>query len=124
MKQTEVLAEWYGQGIPGLPPTKRVPLATHKRVAEMVLADLVEKAERGVHRMPDRDAGRRPLAPLVAEFGQAVGRKAGEKAEAVNTLPPPRLGPRRRAFAHLTRTQLEAVAESLTITWPPSPWRS
>ncbi len=112
VKQTEVLAEWYGQGIPGLPPTKRVPLATHKRVAEMVLADLVERAERGVHGLPDRQ----PLAPLVAEFEKAEGRRAGEKAEAVNTLPPPRLGPRRRAFAHLTRTQLEAMAESLTIT--------
>lgn len=93
-----------------------MPLATYKMVAEMVLADLVERAKCGVHGLPDGDAGRQPLAPLVTEFEKAVGRRAREKAEAVNTLPPPRLGPRRRAFAHLTRTQLGAVAESLTIT--------
>ncbi len=79
VKKSELLAKWYGQGIPGLPVDKRVPLATHKRVAEKMLADLVEKAERGVHGLPDKDAGRQPLAPLVAEFEQAVGRKAGEK---------------------------------------------
>jgi len=44
-----------------------------------MLADLIERRERGIADMPDPAAGRQPLAPLVVEFGKVVGRKAGEK---------------------------------------------
>lgn len=59
---------WYGQGVPGQPPKKRVPLAADKTVARRMLDDLVRGAERGAAGMPDRDAGRVPLADLVGEF--------------------------------------------------------
>jgi integrase len=78
-KVTEESSKWYGQGIPGMPASKRVPLATHKRVAEQMLAKLVEKAERGENGMVNLDAGRQPLAPLVAEFEQSLSRKGDGK---------------------------------------------
>jgi integrase len=77
-KVVEESAKWYAKGSP-LPKGKKVPLATHRRVAEKMLADLIERRERGIADMPDPDAGRQPLAPLVAEFEKVVGRKAGEK---------------------------------------------
>jgi integrase len=39
--------KWYAQGVPGWPKKKRVPLASDKKVAKKMLADLVDKAERG-----------------------------------------------------------------------------
>src|SRR5262249_16959278 len=39
--------KWYGQGLPGLPPRKRVPLASDKTVARRMLTELVRKGELG-----------------------------------------------------------------------------
>lgn len=55
-------SKWYGRGIPGLPPKKRVPLATDKTAARRMLADLVARAEQGQTTLPDRNALRAPLA--------------------------------------------------------------
>ncbi len=72
----ERAAKWHGQGIPGLPPKKRIPLATSKPVAQRMLEDLVRKAERGQTTLPDLDAGRLELGKLLAEFAELLGRKA------------------------------------------------
>jgi hypothetical protein len=61
-KRKERAAKWYAQGVPGLPAKKRVPLATDKRVAQRMLDELVERAERGGVGLPDLDHARRPLA--------------------------------------------------------------
>lgn len=72
-------AKWYGQGIPGLPATKRVPLATNRRVAEQMLAELVVKGERSAGGLSVRDEGRQLLEPLVAEFDAELKRKRDGK---------------------------------------------
>lgn len=69
-------AKWYAQGVPGLPPRKRVPLATDKRVAAKMLADMVGDGERGIANLPARDVAAWLLEPLVVEFGEAVGRRS------------------------------------------------
>lgn len=74
----EESAKWYGVGIPGL-GDKRVPLSKDKRVSLKMLSDLIDRAERGEHALPQKGEGQQPLAPLVAEFELAVARKAGPK---------------------------------------------
>jgi integrase len=53
-KIRERARKWYGQGIPGLPPRKRVPLAADKTAAQQMLADLVRKGERGEAGLEDK----------------------------------------------------------------------
>lgn len=52
VKVTELAAKWYGQGIPGLPPSRRVPLAVDKAAAQRKLDNLVRNAERGQAGIP------------------------------------------------------------------------
>jgi integrase/recombinase XerD len=63
-------SKWYGQGIPGVPSRKRTPLATDKTVAQRMLADRVEQAERGEAGMGDPFAEhrRRPLTEHLGDF--------------------------------------------------------
>ncbi len=82
-KSRERAGKWYGQGIPGLPPKKRVPLAADRVAAQRMLDDMVRKAERGQTTLPDRDAGRIPLAEYLEEFGADLklglaGRRPGK----------------------------------------------
>lgn len=76
-------SKWYGRGIPGLPPKKRVPLATDKAAARRLLADLCRRAEQGNAQLPDRDAARLPLAGHLEAFKSDVelglGSKGGRK---------------------------------------------
>ena len=72
----EKAAKWYGKGVPGWPPKKRVPLATDKGVARKMLNDLVEKAERGIAGMADREEAARPIAEHLSAFEAHL--KAGE----------------------------------------------
>jgi integrase/recombinase XerC len=74
----EESAKWYGVGIPGL-GDKRVPLSKDKRVSLRMLSNLIDRAERGEHDLPQKGEGQQPLEPLVKEFEQTVGRKAGTK---------------------------------------------
>ncbi len=77
---------WYGRGIPGQPPKKRVPLATDKTAARRMLADMVRRAEQGQAGVPDRDATRKPLVEYLIEFEADVavglGAKGGRKRSA------------------------------------------
>ncbi len=72
--------KWYGQGIPGQSPTKRVPLATDKSVAQRMLDSLVRSAERGEYGMPDADAGKLPLGTLLSEFERDLSLGLASKA--------------------------------------------
>ena len=63
-KVRKCACKWYGQGIPGLPPRKRVPLAADKTAAQTMLADLVRKGERG-------EAGR--IGPDARSLDQGPG---------------------------------------------------
>jgi integrase len=78
----EKTRKWYGIGIPGQ-GKKRFPLATDRRVAEKMLADLIVSAERGGALMTDRGAARMPLkdhlAALQAELLLGVGGCGGRK---------------------------------------------
>lgn len=74
-------AKWYGQGIPGLPRKKRVPLCTGKAAAQRMLDDLVRRAERGQVGIPEDAA----IEPLIVEWGVVVARKASEKHVAEST---------------------------------------
>src|SRR5262249_38428468 len=66
--------KWYAQGVPGLPPKKRVPLASDKNVARQMLAELVRKAERGEAGLEDAatEAQRTPLAEHLLDFEVAL----------------------------------------------------
>jgi hypothetical protein len=59
---------WYGVGIPGQPPKKRVPLATDKEAAQRLLDNMVRDAERGTAKLPDRSAGRKALTEYLLDF--------------------------------------------------------
>lgn len=61
-------SKWYGTGVPGYPPKKRIPLATDKTAAQRMLDDLVRDAERGQAKLPDRDATRLPLTDHLKGF--------------------------------------------------------
>lgn len=76
---------WYGQGIPGMPPTRRIPLAADKVAAQRMLDDIVRKAERGQTSLPDRDASRIPLAEYLTEFERdlTLGLASRKKAKRV-----------------------------------------
>src|SRR5262245_31499401 len=67
-KLRQKAAKWYGAGIPGLPPKKRVPLATDKAAARRMLEELVRKNEKGAAGLPDRTAHRKPLAEYLEAF--------------------------------------------------------
>jgi len=67
-KVTEESAKWYGQGVPGWPKAKRVPLATDKRVAQKMLTELVTNAERGVVGLPTANLGRGQLVEVLPAF--------------------------------------------------------
>ncbi|MDB5310480.1 MAG: xerD 1 [Gemmataceae bacterium] len=83
-------AKWYGQGIPGFPPKKRVPLATDKTAAQRMLDDLVRRTERGQTTLPDRDAGRRPLTEYLPEFETDVSLGLAAKGGKKRRAPKPR----------------------------------
>ncbi|MBA4191835.1 MAG: hypothetical protein C0467_27970 [Planctomycetaceae bacterium] len=67
-KVTQRLSKWYGQGIPGLPPKKRVPLASDKEAAQRMLAAMVKTAEQGGVKMLDRVATAKPLSEHLIDF--------------------------------------------------------
>jgi integrase len=62
--------KWYGQGIPGLPPKKRVPLASNKEAAKRMLAAKVEEAEQGIAGISKQtiEAQRTALESHLADF--------------------------------------------------------
>lgn len=64
----EKLGKWYGCGIPGLPPKKRVPLAKDREAAKRMLAAMVTAAEQGGAKMLDRAATAKPLTEHLADF--------------------------------------------------------
>lgn len=78
VKRKEQTKDFYAKGAPLL-PGKKFKLASHRRVADQLLAKLIEKYERGEHGLVDLDAGRQLLAPLVDEFEQSLSRKGDEK---------------------------------------------
>ncbi|MCE9560432.1 MAG: site-specific integrase [Planctomycetes bacterium] len=77
-KVTEKSAKWYGCALPNQ-GKKRFPLATDKAVAQRMLADLVEKFERGTANMAVREETSLALSSLISEFQEAVRRKSSEK---------------------------------------------
>ena len=88
-KVTKESAKWYGQGVPGWPKGKRVPLATNRRVAEKMLADLVSDAERGRVGIPTADLSRARLLDLIPEFEAAMGLGLASKNRAATKKPSP-----------------------------------
>jgi integrase len=70
--------KWYGAGIPGLPPGRRVPLASDKKVALELLRQKVRDAERGQAGLVDRVAEARtlPLDNHLDGFERALKSKA------------------------------------------------
>jgi integrase len=65
--------KWYGAGIPGYPPGKRVPLCANKEAARQMLAALVKRGERGEAGLDDRlaEAQRTPLEAHLRDFEAA-----------------------------------------------------
>jgi hypothetical protein len=88
-KRRERARKWYGVGIPGQPPKKRLPLASQKTVAQRMLDDLVRSAERGEAHMPDREAGRRGLSDYLADFESDLALGLASKAGRKRTAPSP-----------------------------------
>jgi integrase len=76
-KKKERARKWCGQGIPGLPPRKRVPLASDKTAAGQLLAEMVRKAERGEAGLWDsvREAAQLTLEQHLAGFERHLRNK-------------------------------------------------
>ncbi len=67
-KVTKKAKKWYGASIPGM-GTARVPLASNKTVAQKMLVELVEQAERGDVGLPARaDAQKKTMSELLEDF--------------------------------------------------------
>lgn len=66
-KVVEQSTKWYGQGIPGQPPKKRIPLAKDKPAAQRMLDDIVRDAERGIARLPNTSKSL-TLVDYVSQF--------------------------------------------------------
>jgi integrase len=81
-------AKWYGVGIPGHPPRKRVPLATDKAAARRMLEQLVRDAEQGKAGMPDREAGRVRLADHLDAFARDLARGLASRSRKQIKKPP------------------------------------
>jgi integrase len=76
--------KWYGQGIPGLPLKKRVPLASDKAAAQQMLARMIKEAEHGQAGLQDSitEAGKRELSIHLETFERHLSNKprsTGEK---------------------------------------------
>ena len=69
-KVVEVSRRWYAEGVPGMPPTKRVPLSQDKQTAQAMLSQMVIKAERGQLGLADRDALDRPIGEWLKDYGE------------------------------------------------------
>src|SRR5262245_55980869 len=67
-KVKERAHKWYGQGIPGLPPRKRVPLASDKTVARQMLAALERDGERGRVNLPTAAEKARTLLDHLEDY--------------------------------------------------------
>jgi integrase len=78
------LRKWYGQGIPGYPPAKRVPLSEDKRTALTMLAELVSRAERGMVGLPDAATLSTAITDHIARYSAHQSR-AGSCAKHVQT---------------------------------------
>ncbi len=89
-KVREKLSKWYGQGVPGYPPKKRIPLATDKASAQRMLDEMVRRAERGHAGLPDRDAGRLPLADHLTAFESDLSLGLATKVGKKRTAPDPK----------------------------------
>jgi integrase len=115
-KVREKSAKWYGAGLPGQ-GKKRFPLATDKSVAKKMLTDLVEKFERGIAHLPDREEAGLALEPLVEEFEESVRRKSGEKHTlyVVGNVRKVLAGCALRTLSHLRTPGLAAKVE--TYVW-------
>ena len=74
--------KWYAVGIPGMPSSKRVPLASDKTAAKRMMDDLCRRAEQGSAGLPDKAAARLKLVDHLAlfkadlELGLATRRRA------------------------------------------------
>jgi integrase len=88
-KVREKSAKWYGQGVPGYPPTKRIPLATDRDSAQRMLDDLVRRAERGEAGLPNREAARTLLLDHLVAFEQDVSLGLASKGGKKQRLPDP-----------------------------------
>lgn len=88
-KQKRRASKWYGVGMPGKPPTKRVPLATDKTAAKRMMDDAVRYAERGQAKLPDANAGVTPLAEYLNRFEQdlRLGLASRSRAKGERRIP-------------------------------------
>jgi integrase len=86
-KKKERARKWYGQGIPGLPPRKRVPLASDKSVAQRMLAERVNQGERKEAGLttPFDDHECRPLKEHLEDFGRYLAAKGDTEGHVQKT---------------------------------------
>jgi hypothetical protein len=77
--------KWYGQGVPGWPRSKRVPLATHKATAQALLNRMVEEVLRGNAGLSDRyrEHRTRPLAEHLNVYRRELATTRGATARHV-----------------------------------------
>jgi integrase len=83
-RKKERASKWYARGVPGWPKGKKVPLATDKQVSLKMLADLVDKAERGEVGW-DTPVTRAQAVPLTDHL-DAYGRYLAAKGDAPDTV--------------------------------------
>jgi integrase len=87
-KVRERASKWYGQGVPGWPPKKRVPLATRKATAQAMLNRLVEEAIRGRAGLTDRyrEHAARPLGEHLVAYRRALEAKGDSPFHVAQTV--------------------------------------
>lgn len=103
--------KWYGQGVPGLPPTKRVPLAADREAAQRLLDNMVRAAEKGRAGLPDRAEARKTLAEHLAEFEADVALGLTARGGRKRTAPDPE-------HVALVVTRVRAVLDGCGLKTP------
>lgn len=106
--------KWYGQGIPGFPPRKRIPLATDKTVAQQMLADLVRAGERSLAGMADLTQASKPMAVHIDDFEAHLRTRGTSEQQASLTMSRLRkLVEGMRTVADLTPERVQAFLSGL-----------
>jgi integrase len=110
-KVKERARKWYAQGVPGLPPKKRVPLASNKDVARRMLADLVTKGEQGLAGQRDKaaEAMKCPLTQHLDDFEASLKAKGKTPAHVTLTMQRVRDTAEACAWAGLADIDADAV---------------
>lgn len=89
VKVSRKAAKWYSQGVPGMARTRRLPLSADRKLAERMLARMVENAERGNFDLPAVGDDRVSLVELLGQFAEHMFLGLASKVRGKCKMPAP-----------------------------------